>query len=93
MSWSTTARTINTRISHGTAHMPAPALVMRIAVILFGTGVTCVTGGWFSLLAGAITVVSGVVSLWELHDAAVECEQEYGPDEDQDTDEVEGSAA
>lgn len=79
---SITARVTVLRIAHGTHHMPAPALVMRIAVILFGTGVSITTDGWYSVMAAAMSVLCWVVTLWELHDAAIDCESEFG-DEDQ----------
>lgn len=77
-------RTTAAQIAHGTDHMPATALVMRVAVVLFGTGVTLtLSNPWLAALTGAITAVSGVVALWELRDAAVECEQDADDVEDQ----------
>ena len=76
-----TARVTALRITHGTHHMPGPALLMRVAITLFGTGVTLTTEGWLGVFAGAMTVVSGVVTLWELRDAALDCEADF--DEDQ----------
>ncbi|MFE1081736.1 hypothetical protein ACFW31_24640 [Nocardiopsis alba] len=74
-------RTAAGRISHGTKHIPAPALFLRIAVVLFGAGTTLtVSDPVFGLLAAAITTVAGAVTLWELHDAAVECDGEAGED-------------
>lgn len=72
------------RIAHGTDHMPATALVMRVAVVLFGTGMALtISNPWIAALCAAITAVSGVVALWELHDAAVECEESGDDVEDQ----------
>lgn len=81
---SLTARVIGLRVAHGTHHMPGHALLMRVAVILFGTGVSITTDSWFSVMAAAMSVLCWVVTLWELHDAAIDCEQDQGDDTDED---------
>lgn len=74
--------TMTRRIIHGTDHMPARDGLLRVAVILFGAAVTLtITDPWFGFLAGTITAVAGVTTLWELHDTAIECET---TDEDED---------
>ena len=77
-------RTTTHRIVHGTEHMPAHALILRTAVVLFGTAVTLTNfDALFGILAATITAVAAFVTFWELHDAAVECEQESEDVEDQ----------
>jgi len=77
MSWSTTARTINARISHGTAHMPGTAIAMRVLVVVFGAGLAVLHPDlWVGALTGLVSAAAGVISLIELHNAALECEQD-----------------
>lgn len=89
---SITARVTALRIAHGTHHMPGHALLMRVAVILFGTGVSITTDGWYSVMAAAMSVLCWVVTLWELRDAALDCEQDLD-DEDQGDEDEFGTAA
>lgn len=84
-------RTNARRIGHGTKHMPIPDLVMRIAAVLFGLYITLTTSDpWLWVPAGVITFVAAVSALWELSDAAIECEEsnddggEDHPDENGD---------
>lgn len=73
------------RIAHGGVHMPASDGTLRAALIVFGTLVTLsLDQEAFALLAGIVTATAAVITLWELHETAIECERL--DDEDQDDD-------
>lgn len=76
--------TLIARIAHGTDHMPATALAMRVLVVLFGTGLAIVhSDPWVGALTGTTALAAGVISLIELRNAAIECEQAGDDNQDQ----------